>query len=455
MTSDFTLEKGLPANIDAEKSILGAILLDNLAYYEASARIQAEDFALDSHRRIYARMSSLMAMGRAVDIVTISDELAKHKEVEAIGGVAYLASLTEGLPRRISIEEYVRIVLDKSLLRQTMTQASRVISMAADGQEDAADIIAEWQASAQVLSENSTGGGLQTFAQFVKEEYPRSVDDMWERTPKTQGIPTGMKDFDRLTCGLQRQELIIVAARPSMGKTAWVVNVCQNVARAGYRVGLFSLEMRKQAILNRALSNRASVELTKIRRGELSAIERRYLSEELAILLGEPFYIDDAPAQSLQRIEAKATRMKAQVGLDLLVIDQLNHIHITDSKRNSNRSDDLGGVTRGCKAMSKRLDVPVVVLHQLNRDNAKRDNKRPLLSDLRDSGNIEQDADLVAFLHREEYYDKHNEDLKGKGEIIIAKQRDGATDTVHSRFEGDFCRWSDCVEPQPVYGGDW
>ena len=437
MIPDLTLDAGLPANVEAEKTILGAILLDNAAHAEAAEKLAPDDFSLDSHRRIFLRMSELMDAQRAVDIVTLANELARYKEIEAVGGVAYLASLTEGLPRRPVIGEYVAIVRDKSLLRKTMLICSGAISRAADQSESAQDIIGSVSDQIQMAAEQGVSSPLQTFGTFIEQSYP-SVDAVFRQSARSLGLPSGIKELDALTCGFQRKELIVVGARPAMGKTS--LGLCF-AAHASIDLdqtsAFFSMEMSKEAILHRLVSMRSTVSLSDIREGRWTDTNNRYALEAIAEIVGSPLYIDDQSNQSVQRMQAKASRLKAQTGhLDLVVIDQLNYIALPkEAKKYGTRDQDLGFITRGLKAMAVALDVPVVVLHQLSRANDKRDDKEPRLSDLRDSGNIEQDADLVIFPHRPSYYDPKADDKeKLKAVMILAKQRQGPTGRAECEY---------------------
>jgi len=442
VSSDF--EGVLPASLDSERSVLGAILLDNAAFYEASEKLASEDFHLSSHQRIFARMSDLISSGHAIDIVTLAESLSKKKEIEAVGGVAYVASLMEGLPYRISITEYIEIIKDKSVLRQTITQASRIITAAADQSTDADEIVAEAQTTFQTLAEQNIASGLQSFGEYVKQQYPR-IDAIFEQNARADGIRSGLRELDRLTCGFQRQDLIVIAARPAMGKTS---AACCIALEAGVvlnkKVAFFSLEMAKRAILNRMLAARAGVPLWEIQEGRTTDTSRLRVSTALGEIAEAPIYIDDAPGQSIQQIRSKSMVLKNRAGLDLIIIDQLNHITPPEgSRRYGNRVQEVGMITRGAKAMAKSLDIPVIILHQLSRETAKRTDHEPVLSDLRESGDVEQDSDLVIFPHRPEYYEPTNEELRGKAVFIVAKQRQGPIGRASCEYIAEQCRFWD------------
>ncbi len=446
---DLTLEAGLPANLDAEKTILGAILLDNAAHAEAAESLKSDDFSLDSHRRIFLRMTELIDTGRTVDIVTLSNELARYKEVESVGGVAYLASLTEGLPRRPVIEDYIRIVKDKSMLRRLMGICSAAIARAADQSQDAIGVLDETEAQLLDVSQDSLNQGLQSIEIIVRDSFG-SIDNLYKQSREVSGLATGFTDFDRMTSGLQKGELIIIAARPSMGKTALAINIAENAAlRYGSVVAIFSLEMSRESLLRRMLASQAGVDQQKIQKGFIGRVEQERLQTALSQLVEARMFIDDSAGSTVSEMRAKARRLKQNNGgLDLIMVDYLQLMSATlpgaSRKGFENRVQEVSAISRGLKAMAKELKVPVIALSQLSRSNEKRDDKRPMLSDLRESGSIEQDADVVAFIHRESYYnrDENMADAdKSKAEIIIAKQRNGPTGIVQMHWNSAFTRF--------------
>jgi replicative DNA helicase len=447
---NLAFDTGLPANVDAEKTILGAILLDNAAHAEAAEKLTDEDFSLDSHRRIFQRMTELINGQKAVDIVTLANELARFKEIESIGGVAYLASLTEGLPRRPVIEEYIRIVKDKSLLRKLMLICSAAIARAADQGESALGVLDETEAKLLEVSEKGLTQGFQSLDQIVKDSFG-TIDNLYKQSREITGLATGFIDFDRMTSGLQKGELIIIAARPSMGKTALAINIAQNAALSSHaKAAVFSLEMSKESLLRRMLASQAGVDQRKLQTGFLPGGDHDKLQNALSQLVESRIFIDDSAGISLGEMRAKARRLKQNAGgLDLVVVDYLQLMSATvpsSGKRNyENRTQEVSAISRGLKALAKELNVPVVACSQLSRASERRgDDKRPFLSDLRESGSIEQDADVVAFIHRESYYNR-SEDLseadKAKSEIILAKQRNGPTGTVHLYFNSRYTRF--------------
>jgi replicative DNA helicase len=445
-----SFDAGLPANIDAEKTILGAILLDNAAHSEAAERLEADDFSLDSHKRIFMRMSELMNEQRAVDIVTLSNELSRAKEIEAVGGVAYLASLTEGLPIRPVIEDYIRIVKDKSLLRKLMLICSAAIARAADQSETALEVLDAAESQLLEVSEKGITRGLEALDQIVQKSFG-SIDNLYKQSREVTGLATQFTELDRMMSGLQKGELVIIAARPSMGKTAFAINIAENAAiKSKAIVAVFSLEMSKESLLRRMLASQAWVDQRKLQTGFLGREDQERLQNALEQLVESRLFIDDSAGISLAEMRAKARRLKQTIGgLDMIVVDYLQLMSATlpsaGGKRYENRTQEVSAISRGLKALAKELDVPVVALSQLSRASERRgDDKRPMLSDLRESGSIEQDADVVAFIHREAYYNRDeemSESDRAKSEIIIAKQRNGPTGTVHLNFISRFTRF--------------
>jgi replicative DNA helicase len=438
-------EQERPTSVHAEMTILGAMLVEPVAIIDATMLLKTDDFALDSHRKIYDAMLHLVEVGYAVDIVTVTDYLSKKKELDSVGGLPYLASLSEGLPRKLSIESYVRIVRDKSLMRQLLTVCDMGMIEASDQSREALDVLNQVTGRLTEISEHAVTGGFSDIAAIVKDSFG-SIDALYEQGREVTGLATHYIEFDRMTSGLQESELIIIAARPSMGKTAWAINIAENAAvRGGKVVAVFSLEMSKASLLRRMLASQALVNSKAIQTGMLMREDRAKLINGLEKLMESKIFIDDTPGITLAEMRAKARRLKQQQGqLDLIVIDYLQLMtgSSSNAKGFENRTQEVSAISRGLKALAKEMRVPVVALSQLSRASEQRGgDKKPLLSDLRESGSIEQDADVVCFIHREEYYDRENEDLKGKAEIIIAKQRNGPTGNVHLAYLADYTRF--------------
>lgn len=458
--TNFATDTPMPANIDAERTILGAIMLENHSLAEAEEKLTAEDFSLDSHQRIFRRMAELGGEGHAVDIVTLANELAKYREIESVGGVAYLASLTEGLPRRPMIDEYIRIVKDKSLLRQMMLICAAAYGEASGQEESAINVLNRAQTQMIGVSERGVTNTLMSVEQVVAGSFG-SIDNLYTHAREVTGLETHYTAFDKMTSGLQKGELIIIAARPSMGKTAWAINIAQNAAVKGKAtVAVFSLEMSKEALLRRMLASQAWVDQRKLQTGFIGREEKEKLRIALEALVDSKVFIDDTPGISLAEMRAKARRLKqTNHALDLIVVDYLQLMTSSlpgkSNKGFENRTQEVSAISRGLKALAKEMEVPVIALSQLSRASERRgDDKRPLLSDLRESGSIEQDADVVAFIHRESYYnrDKEEDPDKNKAEIIIAKQRNGPTGTVELVFMPNYTTFEN-LDTQHGEGG--
>jgi replicative DNA helicase len=442
---------GLPSSVHTEVAILGAMLLDGVAISDATAKLKAEDFSLDSHQRVYRAMVDLMAKGHGVDLTTLRVELERKRELDSVGGPAYLFYLTEGIPRNFNIESYVQIVKDKSLLRQLMGIFHDGQIRASDQSEDAITVLGDVEAQLADVADSAIQRGLSGIGEIVASSFG-SIDQLYEQGKEVTGLATHYTDFDKMTSGLQDSELIIIAARPSMGKTAWAINIAQNAAvHGGKVVAVFSLEMSKESLLRRMLASEARVGSRKLQTGTMLREDRGKLNDALGRLLDSKMYIDDTPGITLAEMRAKSRRLKQQEGrLDLIMVDYLQLMtgsNTSGKKGFENRTQEVSSISRGLKALAKEMKVPVVALSQLSRGSEQRaGDKKPLLSDLRESGSIEQDADVVAFIHREEYYDRDNDDLKGKAEIIIAKQRNGPTGSIELAFISDFTRFENLAK---------
>jgi len=443
--AQLNVSEGLPASVHIEVAVLGAMLLDGLAVNDATGRLRAEDFSLDSHQRIYRSIIDLLAGGRGVDLLTVQEELIRRRELDSVGGPAYLNFLTEGIPRNFNIESYVRIVKDKSLLRQLMSIFADGVTRASDQSDEAIHVLSDVEARLSEVADSAIQYGFSDIATIVKESFG-SIDALYEQGREVTGLATHYIEFDRMTSGLQESELTIIAARPSMGKTAWAINIAENAAvRGGKVVAVFSLEMSKASLLRRMLASQALVNSKAIQTGMLMREDRAKLISGLERLMESKMFIDDTPGITLAEMRAKARRLKQQHGaLDLIVIDYLQLMTGSSGSQKGfeNRTQEVSAISRGLKALAKEMKVPVVALSQLSRASEQRGgDKKPLLSDLRESGSIEQDADVVCFIHREEYYDRENEDLKGKAEIIIAKQRNGPTGSIQLAYLSDYTRF--------------
>jgi replicative DNA helicase len=446
-TTDYSISSTLPANIEAERSILGAILLDNFSYNQAAEHLRPEDFSLDSHRRIYGRMIDLAESSRPIDIITLVEELDRNKELQAIGDMAYVSSLLDGVPDRPSIEHYVKIVRDKALLRGLIHAANAAIARAAEQSDAAEDILNDAEAAIFQLSEKRIGRGFLGIQDIVKDSFG-SVDALLQRGQRITGLATHYNDLDEMTSGLQKSDLVILAARPSMGKTAFVMNIAENAAILDQKVvGIFSLEMSREALLLRLLCSRARVDSHKMRTGSLWRDDMQKVVRAMEELASSHIFIDDTPGLALSEMRAKARRLQQSCGtLDLIVVDYLQ-LMSGGGRRFENRTQEVSAISRGLKALAKELHVPVIALSQLSRAPESRGgDHRPQLADLRESGSIEQDADLVMFIFREEVYKQDDPDLQGRAEIIIAKQRNGPIGRINLAFLKNSTRFESLAE---------
>jgi replicative DNA helicase len=438
MSREILLDRGMPASVDAERAILGAVLLDNSAYPQAAESLRAEDFSLDSHRRIYLRMMELAETGKPVDFVTLTEQLGQHKEIEAVGGVAYVTSLTDGLPRVKNIEQYVKIVKDKAMLRGLIHAATSAIQSAYEQESPAEEIVDAAESAIFQVAEQRIGQSFQSIPEIVKQSFG-SIDKLYQQGQRVTGLETHFSDFDGLTSGLQKSDLVIVAARPSMGKTAFAINIAENAGvRDSKVVGVFSLEMSRESLLLRMLCSQAMVDSHKLRTGFLGRDDYSKLVTALGALAEAPIFIDDTPGISVSEMRAKCRRLlQAQGRLDLIIVDYLQLVAGTPvgSRKYENRTQEVSAISRGLKGLAKEMRCPVLALSQLSRGPENRTgNNRPQLADLRESGAIEQDADVVAFIFREEVYKPDDPELEGKAELIIAKQRNGPTGVVKLAF---------------------
>jgi replicative DNA helicase len=449
-TIDLTFERGLPANVDAERFVLGSVLLNQDTYFQVAGAVEPEDFSLEKHRRIFARMKDLYDRGEKIDRVTLANELMKQGQIESVDGFSYLVSLDEGLPALSNLDSYVRIVKDKATLRKLIFSAQKVIDRCLIGEEEPDEILAGAEESLLKLGEARSGEKLESPATVIGK-FPGGVNAFLDPSQRVSGLSTGFAKFDEMTGGLHGGELLILAARPSMGKTALALNIAQHVAthpQMRKPVAVFSLEMSSASLLTRLLCSAARVDQHKFRAGYLNSDERRKLQVALADLTDSPLFLDDTAGVNLMDIHSKLRRMQAEHGLSLVVIDYLQLM--SSRGRSENRNQEVSAISRGLKLMAKDLDVPFLVLSQLSRAAETRiGDHKPQLSDLRDSGSIEQDADLVAFIFREEVYKRDREDLRGLADLIIAKQRNGPIGNVPLRFLGQFTRFENRAEDLP------
>ncbi|MBE0656507.1 MAG: replicative DNA helicase [Bryobacteraceae bacterium] len=437
-------ERGLPSNVYAERMVLGAILLNDSTFVAVASALLADDFSVEKHRKIFRRMVELNEREERIDRVTLANELMKYGELEAVDGLSYLISLDEGLPELHNLESYVQIVKEKAVLRELIYSSQEIMQRCYMGEEAPSGIISAAQTSLLKLSESQTKADLVS-ARQVFENYEGGVGAFLDPSHRESGLHTGFIKFDDMTGGLHGGELFILAARPAMGKTALALNIALHMAthpRTPKGVAVFSLEMSKESLMTRLICSRARVNQQKFRIGALDRDERGRLSLAATDLFDAPIYIDDTSSTTMMDINAKLRKLRTQTELGLVVVDYLQLMPTTSLGKNSNRTQEVGALSRGMKLLAKDLNVPFLVLSQLSRAPEQRiGDHRPQLSDLRESGSIEQDADLVAFIFRPEVYQKDREDLRGVAELILSKQRNGPTGKVPLVFLHEYTKF--------------
>jgi len=448
MSATTAIEKGLPTNVDAERFVLGSILLDDALYVEAAGTLEADDFSLEKHRRIFKRMGELQERGEKIDRITVANELMKFNELEACDGLSYLVSLDDGLPQIPNLDSYIRIVQNNAVLRRIIFASQHMMNRALAGEESPDEILAGAEETLLKLGEARLKSGLLNAGQIL-EDYEGGVSAFLDPSKRIKGTGTGFSKFDEMTGGLHGGDLVIVAGRPSMGKTALALNIAQHVAlRNKQTVAIFSLEMSKESLLTRMLCSAARVDGQKFRAGYLNQEERRKLNQALHELVQAPLYIDDTPGAHLMDMHAKLRRLQTDRKLGLVIVDYLQLM--TAGARFENRNQEVSALSRGMKMLAKELNVPVMVLSQLSRavENRQGDH-RPQLSDLRESGSIEQDADVVGFIYRPEIYNRNDDNLRGRAELIVGKQRNGPVGIVKLMFVNEWTKFENPTSDLP------
>jgi replicative DNA helicase len=429
--SDLFLDRVPPQNKEAEQSVLGAVFLSKEALITAIEILRPEDFYKTAHQRIFQTMVDLYEKGEPVDLVTVTADLQDHKLLDEIGGVTYLTEIASSVPTAANIEYYAKIVEEKSLLRRLIHTATKIANDGYSREDEVTAIIADAEKYIMEIGQNRNSGGFTPIRDALMETYER-IEFLSQRKGDITGISTGYTDLDKMTAGLQRSDLIILAARPSVGKTAFALNLAQNVAaRAGETVAIFSLEMGATQLVQRMICAEGNLDASRMRSGALEEDDWQKLTMAIGTLAKAPIYIDDSPGVTVMDIRAKCRRLQAEKGLGLILIDYLQLIH--GRGKGDNRQQEVSEISRTLKGIARELNVPVIALSQLSRGVEQRQDKRPMMSDIRESGSIEQDADIVAFLYRDDYYDKETEN-KNVIEVIIAKQRNGPTGTVELAF---------------------
>jgi replicative DNA helicase len=433
----------VPQSIDAENAILGAILTSPNAYARISDLIKPEDFYKPANKEIFSTIRNLYERNEPVDIVTVSEKLKENGKLEEVGGRDYVTDLAIETVTTVNVGYYAEIVKNTSIRRNLIAAGSEIVNMSYETESTALLLDCAQQLIFGVASQKNTAE-IENATNLVYDTY-EEIEYRYNHMGELAGTPTGFYDFDQMTSGLQPGNLIILAARPAMGKTALALNIAENVGlRTDKSVAIFSLEMSKSELMKRILSSEAEVDARRLSSGHLQPQDWEKITKVMEnISTNSKIYIDDTAAITISDIRAKWKRLKMQeTNLGLVVID---YLQLIQGNNPSDRNQEISAISRGLKILAKELEIPIIALSQLTRGNEKRDNKKPMLSDLRDSGAIEQDADIVLFVHREEYYDKENPDLKGKAELLIAKNRSGPVDSVHLLFQSNITKFKSVV----------
>lgn len=439
--SAIDMKKLPPQNIEAEMSILGGILLENEAINRVLEVLVPEDFYRETHRKIMRAMIELNEHREPCDIITLTSTLKKRGELDEVGGGAYLATLVDFVPTAANISYYSKIVKEKAVARKLINAATEIITQGHDEQVEIEHLLDNAQKVIFDISENKIKPAFYPINAILKDTI-KNIETLYEKKEHVTGVPTGYVDLDEKTAGFQRGDLVIIAGRPSMGKTAFALNIAQYAAIHAdppEPVAIFSLEMSKEQLVTRLLCSEARVDAGRLRTGHLIDTDWHKLTRGASSLHKAKIFIDDTPAISILEMRAKARRLKAEHKIGMIVVDYLQLMR--GSGTPESRQQEISEISRSLKALAKELEVPVVALSQLNRGLESRTDKRPMMSDLRESGAIEQDADVIMFVYREEVYNKENPDLKGKSEIIIGKQRNGPIGIVDLTFLGEYTRF--------------
>ena len=446
MSPELSLEKTLPHSADAERAVLGAILLDNDILDQAAEMLKSEDFYVEGHRRIFSTMLGLATASRAIDSLTLREELQRSGSLEMVGGVVYIASLLDGVPRVSNVEHYASIIREKSLLRRLVHSANEILVRSFSDEEDPGHLLEQAEKAIFEIGQEKIRGGFVELPEILASTY-KHIESLHERKELVTGLPTGFTELDQMLSGLQSSDLIIIAARPGLGKTSLALNIAQYLAVRENKIsGVFSLEMSAHQLAMRLLCSEARVDSHKMRSGYLSKEDWKALAKATSRLSQVQMFIDDTPGITILEMRSKARRLKAQHGLDLLIVDYLQLMSGASNGRNrtENRQQEISNISRSLKGLAKELDIPLIAISQLSRaPEQRRGDHRPQLSDLRESGSIEQDADVVLFIYRHDFY-KREEDLDEEdsyAQIIIGKQRNGPVGTIKLAFVDQWTRF--------------
>jgi replicative DNA helicase len=445
---DYSLHKVPPQNLEAEQSVLGGILLDNMAINSVLEIIVTDDFYSEAHRKIFTAILDLSEKSEPSDLITLSSILRDKKQLDGIGGESYLASLVDTVPSAANISYYSKIVKEKAILRKLIGAATEILNKSYDSSSDIDSVLDESEHTIFEISENKVKPTFYPIKEIIKDSF-KTIESLYEKKALITGVSTGYKKVDEITSGFQNSDLIIIAGRPSMGKTALAINIAQYASIENETpVAIFSLEMSKEQLAFRLLASEARVDSQRLRKGFVGEVDWPKLTTAAGRLSEAPIYIDDTPAISVLEMKAKARRLKAEHGLGLVILDYLQLMR----GRGPSREQEISEISRSLKSLAKELEVPVVALSQLNRQVEARSDRRPQLADLRESGAIEQDADVIMFIYRDEVYNKSEDNPeKGLAEVIVGKQRNGPTGLVKLSFLKEYTRFENLAWEKEDY----
>lgn len=448
--ADLSAHRVPPQNLEAERSVLGGMLLDNQAIHQVLETLDGDDFYSSGHKRIFQSIIDLTERNEPADLITLSSLLKDRSQLDAVGGAAYVGSLVDAVPSAANISYYSKIVKEKSVLRKLISATTGILSRTYEDATDIDGIIDEAEYAIFQISENKIRQSFSPIREIIKDSF-RTIERLFEKKSLITGVSTGFEELDRMTSGFQRSDLIIIAGRPSMGKTAFALNIAQHASiEMDVPVAVFSLEMSKEQLAMRMLSSEARVDAQRLRKGFLGETDWPRLTTAAGSLSEAKLFIDDTAAITVLEMKAKARRLKAERGLGLVVLDYLQLMRGRD--QSPSREQEISEISRSLKALAKELSVPVVALSQLNRQVEARSDRRPQMADLRESGAIEQDADVILFIYRDEVYNRSEDNPeKGIAEIIIGKQRNGPTGKIKLAFLKEFTRFENLAQIREVY----
>ena len=439
-TNERVVSRIPPSDTEAEQAVLGSMFFGIEPLSVAYERLSSDDFYRPEHKVVFETMIELFVKNINIDLVTLSNRLTEKSLIDSVGGREYLITLYGCVSTGANIKHYVEIVEKKSILRKLISASNEISTESYSGEKEVEDIIEIAEKSIFNIIQNRSSEDFSPIHEVLANSIEK-IEQIYKNNGAITGIPTGFTDFDKKTAGLQPSDLILIAARPSMGKTALALNIAQHAAvRKGLSTAIFSLEMSKEQLVNRLLCSEALVDAQKLRTGALDSTDWEKIAESIGPLSEAPLYIDDTPGITLMELRAKCRRLKLEKGLDMVLIDYLQLMSGSSSKSQQNRQQEISDISRGLKALAREMSVPVIALSQLSRAVEGRADKRPMLSDLRESGAIEQDADVVTFLYRDEYYNPDSE-KKNQAEVIIAKQRNGPTGTIDLIWMGNYTKF--------------